>query len=67
MEKRRRLFLAFAALAVLATAVRHPDADIRIETHAANDPAPVRVQAAVDLGLASASILITWTANRLIR
>lgn len=67
MEKRRRIVLAIAALSLFAAVARPPQADIRILAHRAGDPAPARVQAAVDLGLASASILVTWTAERLIR
>jgi hypothetical protein len=47
------------------TAVRHPTADIRVFTHDAADPAPHRMQAAVDLGLVGFSVLYTWTVKRL--
>ena len=55
-----------AAVALLGlTAVRHPTADIRVFTHDAADPAPHRMQAAVDLGLVGVSVLYTWTVKRL--
>jgi hypothetical protein len=62
----RRLGLGLAAAALLVMAARHPSADIRILTHDRTDPAPHRVQAAFDLGLVAVSVLITWTAKRLV-
>ena len=44
-----------------------PSADIRILTHERADTSPACFQAGVDLGLASASILVTWTAHQLTR
>jgi len=67
MEKRRRIVVALGALCFFAAVVHPPAADVRIAAHAAGDPAPHRFQAAVDLGLASGSILVTWTAQRVIR
>lgn len=61
----RRLALAVAGAAVLLLAVRHPSAKLELITHEANDPAPHRVQAAVDLGLIGVSVLYTWTVKRL--
>lgn len=59
---RRKRVMAGVLVAVLALlALRHPSADIRVITHRANDPAPMRVQAAVDLGLMAVSLLVTWT------
>ncbi|MEG8014169.1 MULTISPECIES: hypothetical protein [unclassified Sphingomonas] len=46
-------------------ALRHPTADFRLITHDRSDPAPRRMQAAVDLGLVGVSILYTWTVDRL--
>ena len=63
MFKRSRSF-AIAAMAVLAFVViasQHPRADIRILTHRSGDLAPQRMQAIVDIGLASVSILVTWS------
>ena len=65
MRRQRVAVLAVGLLAVAAVA-HHPSASIRILTHDAADPAPHRMQAAVDLGLASVSVLVTWTANRLV-
>ncbi len=63
----RRTGVAVLAILLLAAVVRHPSADIRILTHDASDRAPHRVQAAIDLGLASVSVLVTWTAQQVIR
>lgn len=64
MRDRRKLLIAGgAALAILA--VQRPTADIRLITHDLGDPAPHRVQAAVDLGLMAVSVLVTWTGQRL--
>jgi hypothetical protein len=68
MEKRRQIALAAGALALAGVvSADPPSADIRILTHRPADTSPARFQAAVDLGLASASILVTWTADRLTR
>jgi hypothetical protein len=61
MSRRRKIVAAGLALFALAALVRHPTADIEILTHRANDPAPHRVQAAVDLGLVAVKFLLTWT------
>lgn len=58
-ERRIGLFVAAALLLLLST--RHPSADIRILTHEATDRAPIRIQAALDLGVFGVSVLITWT------
>jgi len=50
-----------AALVLAFAAVRHPSADIRILTHDVGDRSPVRVQAAIDLGVVAVSVLVTWT------
>lgn len=65
MQRRRTLLIAAALLAVVAVA-RHPSANIEILTHQANDPAPHKVQAAVDLGVVAVKFLLTWTANRVV-
>lgn len=57
--------LVVAALALAVVAVRHPTADIRLITHDAADPAPHRMQAAIDFGLVGVSVLYTWTVKRL--
>lgn len=60
MSDRRKIAIG-AALALTVLAVRHPTADIRIVTHDIGDPAPRRMQAAIDLGLVGVSVLYTWT------
>jgi hypothetical protein len=65
MRDRRLLVTAAAGLALVTLAVRHPTADIRLMTHEACDPAPHRLQAAVDLGLVGVTVLYTWTVRRL--
>lgn len=61
--RRKALILAGGALALVA--VRHPTADIRLITHDVGDPAPRRMQAAIDLGLVGVSVLYTWTVRSL--
>ena len=62
---RRRTFLIAAVLLVIAAA-RHPTANIEILTHRAGDPAPHKMQAAVDLGIVAVKFLLTWTAGRVV-
>lgn len=59
----RRLIVAMGALLALVAIVRHPTADIEILTHRDGDPAPHRIQAAVDLGIVAVKFLLTWTAG----
>jgi hypothetical protein len=62
MKRNRTVLLAAAALlALLAFASPHHRADIRILTHRPGDLAPQKAQAVVDLGLASISVLVTWS------
>lgn len=64
--RNRKGALAIAALmALTAIAVRHPTIDVRLVTHDSRDPAPHRMQAAVDFGLVGVSVLYTWTVHRL--
>ena len=65
MLRRRQMIAATGALTLIALAVRHPTADIQLLTHDAADPAPHRMQAAVDLGLVGVKVLVTWTAHQL--
>lgn len=66
MSDRRKLIVAGGfGLALLV--VQHPTADLRVITHDRSDPAPYRIQAAVDLGLMAVSVLVTWTGRRLAR
>lgn len=64
-DRRRLITVAVAGFALAALAAHHPSADIRLMTHDLADPAPRRMQAAIDIGLASISVLYTWTARRL--
>ncbi|MBX9815625.1 MAG: hypothetical protein A4S12_05795 [Proteobacteria bacterium SG_bin5] len=59
--RKKSMGLAALALVMVALAVRHPSADIRVLTHDAADQAPSRVQAAVDLGVMGVSLLVTWS------
>ena len=63
MTQRRRTILiaAVAALGLIAFASPDHRADIRILTHRAGDLDPQRAQAVVDIGLASISVLVTWS------
>ena len=66
MTRQRRFTLfAVAAALVAVAAAHHPSANIRILTHDRSDPAPHRMLAAVDLGIAAVSILITWTGSEI--
>ncbi|QDZ06320.1 hypothetical protein FPZ24_01575 [Sphingomonas panacisoli] len=65
MRRRRTLLIAAAVLAI-AAAARHPTADIEILTHEARDPAPHRMQAAVDLGIVAVKFLVTWSTSRVV-
>ena len=65
--RNRYVGLAIAAAMLLAMVARHPSADIRILTHDAGDRAPHRIHAAIDLGLATVSVLITWTTKGVVR
>lgn len=62
MQRRRTILIAaVAALGLIAFASPGHRADIRILTHRAGDLDPQRAQAVVDLGLASISVLVTWS------
>ncbi|MBW4329798.1 hypothetical protein KY084_02775 [Stakelama sp. CBK3Z-3] len=63
MTQRRAVALTFLVALIATLAIRHPSADISILTHDRADPAPHRMQAAVDLGIGAFSILVTWTAG----
>jgi hypothetical protein len=64
--RERRIGLAVLVIALLVLAARHPSADIRIVTAESSDPAPHRVQAAVDLGGVAVSLLWTWSSRHLL-
>lgn len=65
MRDRRKLIVA-GALALAVVAAQRPTANVRVITHDLTDPAPHRMEAAVDLGLMAVSVLVTWTAKRLV-
>jgi hypothetical protein len=61
VRNRRITGLILLAALLMVAAVRHPSADIRILTHDSNDRSPVKVQAALDLGVIAVSVLVTWS------
>ena len=63
MFKRSRtvLIAAAALLAIVMMGSPQHRADIRILTHRSGDLAPQKVQAVLDIGLASISVLVTWS------
>lgn len=61
---RRRIIMAMALVALTAALVRHPTVDVRVITHDITDPAPHRIEAAVDMGLFALKLLVTWTNRR---
>ncbi|MGL4314210.1 MAG: hypothetical protein ACRCSO_09505 [Sphingomonas sp.] len=63
--RNRRIALLLVALALVASAFRHPSATITVATQDVGDPAPHRFQAAVDVGLMAVSVIITWTSKHL--
>lgn len=64
--RRRRIIFVCGLLVLVAMMVRHPTADIRIITHDIADPAPHKIEAAVDLGVFAVSLLVTWTARSMV-
>jgi hypothetical protein len=61
-KRSRTVLIAAAALfALVVMASPQHRADIRILTHRSGDLAPQRVQAVLDIGLASVSVLVTWS------
>ncbi|RHW18897.1 hypothetical protein D1610_01775 [Sphingomonas gilva] len=60
---RRRIIFALGVLMLAVMLVRHPSADVRVITHDIGDPAPRKVEAAVDMGLFALNLLVTWTAK----
>ena len=63
MGKRSRTILLAGAAALGLLALASPDhrADTRTLTHRPGDLAPQQAQAVIDLGLASISVLVTWS------
>lgn len=61
--RRRRVFLMLGVLALAVMLIRHPSADLRIITHDITDPAPRRLEAALDMGVFAMSLIVTWTAR----
>jgi len=60
IDKRKAGWIAGGALLV-AVAWQTPTASLEIKTHDVADVAPKKLEAALDLGLAAFSLLITWT------
>jgi len=62
VQRSRKVWIAAAALLALVV-LASPDhrANIRILAHRPGDLAPQRAQAIVDIGLASVSVLVTWS------
>jgi hypothetical protein len=62
LKRSRSLVIAAAALLALVV-IASPDhrADIRILAHRPDDLAPQKAQAILDIGLASVSVLVTWS------
>lgn len=67
MRDRRLLGLGLLGVVASVLAVSHPRADIRIITSDVPDPAPHRLQVALDTGLGGISLLVTWTVRDLAR
>lgn len=63
LDKRKVGLIAGGAL-VVALAWQTPTASLEIQTHDVTDVAPKKLEAALDLGIAAFSLLITWTASR---
>lgn len=63
LDKRKVGLIAGGAL-VVALAWQTPTASLKIQMHDVTDVAPKKVEAAIDLGIAAVSLLITWTASR---
>lgn len=63
LDKRKVGLIAGGAL-VVALAWQTPTATLEIQTHDVTDVAPKKMEAALDLGIAAFSLLITWTASR---
>jgi hypothetical protein len=59
-DKRKVGLIAGGAL-VVALAWQTPTASLEIQTHDVTDVAPKKMEAALDLGIAAFSLLITWT------
>ncbi|KQO12987.1 hypothetical protein [Sphingomonas sp. Leaf242] len=65
MRNHKGTLLIAGLVTLTAIAMRHPTVDLRLVTHDVRDPAPHRMQAAVDFGLVGVSVLYTWTVSRL--
>lgn len=63
VDKRKTGLIAGGVLLV-ALAWQTPTASLEIQMHDVADVAPKKVEAALDLGIAAFSLLITWTASR---
>ena len=61
---KRKVGLIAGGMIVVALAWQTPTASLKIQMHDVTDVAPRKVEAAVDLGIAAVSLLVTWTAKR---
>jgi len=67
MTNKLKVAVACGLVAAAAIVVPQPRADLEILMHRADDPSPHRAVLAFDAGLMAGRLLVTWTANRLIR
>lgn len=58
---KRKVGLMTGGALLLALAWQTPTASLEIQTHDVTDVAPKKMEAALDLGIAAFSLLITWT------
>ena len=63
IDKRRTGLIAVIALVVLL-AWQTPSANLEIRMHDVTDAAPHKVEAALNLGVAAVSLLVTWSGDR---
>ncbi len=62
VDKRKAVWIGGGLL--LAAMVWHtPTASLEIKTHDVADISPKKMEAALDLGVAAFSLLVTWTAS----
>lgn len=67
MTNRVKVATACGLLAATALLLPQQRADFRILMHQASDPAPRSAVLAFDAGLLAGRLLVTWTAEQLVR
>lgn len=67
MTNRAKVATACGLLAASALILPQPRADLTILMHQAGDPSPRHAVVAFDAGLLAGRLLVTWTADRLVR